>query len=74
VTPNFKTDWYILVGSSLEIQQNPSWVSNALNYMGRTTTAKLPRWERTNYTVIIVVEERVKVVVEPDGTQYSATT
>jgi hypothetical protein len=42
--------------------------------MGRTTTAKLQRWERTNYTVIIVVEERVKAVVEPDGTPSSATT
>jgi hypothetical protein len=42
--------------------------------MGRTTTAKLPQWERTNYTVIIVVGERVKVVVEPDGTSSSAKT
>jgi len=42
--------------------------------MGRKTTAKLLRWERTNYTVIIVVEEWVKVVVEPDGTPSSVTT
>jgi hypothetical protein len=41
--------------------------------MGRKTTAELPLWERTNYIVIIVVEERVKVVVEPEGTPSSAT-
>jgi hypothetical protein len=42
--------------------------------MGRKKTAELPWWDRTKYIVIIVVEERVKAVVEPDGSPSSATT
>jgi hypothetical protein len=42
--------------------------------MGRKKTAKLQQRERTDYIVIIVVEDRVTEAVPPDtdGTPFSA--